>query len=281
MVAEAHSVNAPAVVVTFYPNPHVFLHSIAEPHYLSTTEERAALLGELGIDIVITLPFDQDLASMGPLEFIETLNRHLNMHSLWVGENFSMGYKQKGNVAFLKRISKKFGFDVTAIAPVKVGEIIVSSSAIRSLLGKGDVQQAANLLGRLYLVSGKVIRGDRRGHSLGFPTANLEIHADRILPAKGVYATRIVIGDQRLPAASNIGIRPTFKDSCYYPRIETHILDFSHDIYGQTLQVEFLRYLRPEIKFNNVQELLEQIQQDTDQVREVFSYEFSTPGLPA
>ena len=160
-------------------------------------------------------------------------------------------------------------YKVEVVPPFKVNNVVVSSSQIRSLLQEGRLARANHLLNHPYSLSGKVIHGEHRGHGLGFPTANLQIPADRLIPAKGVYATRAIVHDKVYTSVTNIGVRPTFENPLEFPRVEPHILDLEEDLYGQEVKLELVDYLRPEIAFNNSTELIAQVQLDIQKAREV------------
>jgi riboflavin kinase / FMN adenylyltransferase len=281
MVAGAHAGGNQAVVVTFYPHPAVVLRGIQEPYYLTSPDERADLLHDLGVDAILTLKFDRGLASQSAEEFMTNLSQHTGLRQLWVGPDFALGKGRQGTPLVLQEIGKRLGYTVKIVEQVSVGEERVSSSQIRSLISNGKVNEAANMLGRLYGVKGEVIHGDGRGKDLGIPTANLQVWPERLLPANGIYATWVVRGNERLASVTNVGVRPTFDDHTNLPRIEAFILDFNQDIYHEQIEVEFVEYFRPEIRYTSIDDLMEQIHKDIEQAREVLSHATRTPGLPA
>lgn len=272
LVQEAHQAQGQAVVVTFFPHPAVVLRGLQGPFYLTTPDERAALLEQLGIDAVVTLHFDKQLAAQTAEEFMQNLSTHLGLKKLLVGHNFGLGRGRQGDVPTLTRLGEQMGYQVEEISPIRNGEEAISSSRVRALLSKGDVQSAAELLGRPYKVTGEVNHGDGRGHGLGIPTANLAVWNERIIPAVGVYATWAWVEGQRQLSVTNIGVRPTFESEPVYARIETHLLDFDHDLYGQTMDLEFVQFLRREQRFSSIQALLDQIHQDISRTREVLEH---------
>ncbi|NMC80140.1 MAG: bifunctional riboflavin kinase/FAD synthetase [Chloroflexi bacterium] len=273
LVQEAQSAVAPAVVVTFFPHPAIVLRGPNTVFYLTTPEERAALLADLGVDVVVTLPFDHELASQSPQEFMQMLSDHLGLRRLWVGNNFALGRNRSGNIETLKQIGEQMNFSVEVVQPIINGNgELISSSNIRRLLAEGDVQRAAELLGRWYAIAGKIIHGDGRGKSLGIPTANLGFWPERALPARGVYATRFWWGQQSFSAVTNVGVNPTFANQPPRPRVETHVMDFNQDLYGQEARLEFIAHLRPEQRFGSAAELVEQIQADVAHAREVLAH---------
>lgn len=261
----------PSVVITFFPHPSSVLRGTPGPIYLTSPEMRANYMAELGVDYVITLNFDKQLASLSPEDFIQLLNKSLHIQSLYVGYDFALGRNRTGDVMTLQKIGLDSGFETQIVAPYFFNGKTISSSQIRSLISEGRVDIAAENLGHWYKVPGTVVHGDGRGRSLNVPTANLYVWDHQLIPANGIYATRVKIGQQYFPSVTNIGRRPTFENQPVAPRIETHILDFSQDIYGEHIQVEFINYLRPEIRYNNIQQLIQQIEQDKKLAREVLS----------
>ena len=281
MVAGAHAAGNSAVVVTFYPHPAVVLRGIQEPYYLTSPDERADLLHDLGVDTIITLTFDRSLASQSAEEFMTILSQHTGLRQLWVGHDFALGKGRQGTPLVLQEIGAHLGYSVHIIEQVSVDGERVSSSQVRSLLSEGKVKQAGIMLGRLYGVKGEVVHGDGRGKALGIPTANIQVWPERLLPANGIYATWVLRGMDRLASVTNVGIRPTFDDHTNLPTVEPFILDFNQDIYHEQIEVEFVEYFRPEIRYTSIPDLMDQIHKDIEQAREVLSHATRTPGLPA
>jgi riboflavin kinase/FMN adenylyltransferase len=269
LTAGAHQNDAPAVVLTFWPHPAVVLGKRSDLKSLTTPEERAELLGSLGVDAVITQPFTPDFAKLSAQDFMSRISRRLGLRSLWIGYDFALGHNREGNLERLTEIGEELGYGVQAIGPVKNGEDVLSSSLIRQRIREGNVSRAATNLGRNYALTGPVIHGDGRGRKINIPTANIDYPKDKVIPANGVYATWAWVGDERFPAATNIGINPTFTPDKQTPNVEAHILDFDRDLYDQEVKLEFVEYLRPELKFNSVEALLEKIQEDIAQTREI------------
>jgi riboflavin kinase/FMN adenylyltransferase len=262
LVAGAHAANAPAVALTFHPHPSIVLRGRSGPFYLTSPDERAELLGELGVDRVITLTFDQALASLTAHEFVQILYDHLGLRHLYVGHDFALGRRRQGDLPFLQNLGKEMGFTVNVMRPIRLGGLVVSSSRIRSALAEGDVRLARDLLGRRYQVNGEVVPGDGRGRTIGIHTANLDIPPQRCLPKSGVYACLASVGGRVWRAVANIGVRPTFENQAALPRLEAHLLDFAGDLYGKDLQVAFAARLRDEQRFPNVEALVAQIRAD-------------------
>jgi riboflavin kinase/FMN adenylyltransferase len=272
MVQQAHAAGSPAVVVTFSPHPMVVLRGIKEPICLTTPEERAQLMGELGVDVVITLTFDRALASLSAEEFMQMMSPHLGLRRLWVGHDFALGRNRQGDLPTLHAIGERLGYTVHVTDEIQAGGERISSSLIRDLVRKGDVLTASQLLGRPYGLEGPVAHGDRRGRELGFPTANVAYPPQKITPAYGVYATWTWVNGQRYPSVTSVGVRPTFDPPDTSPRVEAFLIDFSADLYDQTARVDFLEFLRPELRFASAQALIDQMVLDTQNAREVLDH---------
>jgi riboflavin kinase/FMN adenylyltransferase len=272
LTAGAHLNGSPAVVLTFFPHPAVVLGKRDNPSYLTSPEERARLLGELGVDIVITHPFNDQVATTSAHDFVTQLDEHLDMEHLLVGSDFALGRDRAGDVPTLRRFGEEeFGYTLEVIDPVTNEGKKISSSQIRRALAEGDVEHAAELLGRPYRVSGDVIHGDGRGRTIGVPTANLDTWEDRCLPATGIYVCRAQLMGETWGAVTNVGYRPTFKPSPDTPVVEAYILDFEGQIYGQDLKLDFLTRLRDELRFPNTEALVAQMRQDINQARSFLS----------
>ena len=269
LVQGARQANVPAVVVTFYPHPAYVLGKRKDPIYLTLPEERADLLAQLGVDVVISHPFNLQVASLTAKEFMLHLKQHLGFSHLCIGYDFALGRGREGNVETLKILGKELGYEVSAISAVVNGDVTVSSSQIRALILDGDVKRASRLLGRPYRLGGDVIRGDARGKALGIPTANLDVLAERAVPKAGVYVCKAIVDGNYWGAVTNIGVRPTFEKQPVLPRVEAHLLDFQGDLYGKTLQLDFISRLRDEKHFNGIQALVDQIHRDIDQARNI------------
>ncbi|MFC1996878.1 bifunctional riboflavin kinase/FAD synthetase [Chloroflexota bacterium] len=262
LTTEAHDQEALAVVLTFFPHPATVLRARDFPFYLTNPDEKVELMANFGVDIVITHSFDRDLAATPAREFMKTLHHHLGLHHLIIGYDFALGQNRMGNAEALSGIGSELNFSVEQIKPYKINEQIVSSSHIRFLLGAGQVEKAARLLDRNYTVVGTVILGDQRGRTIGFPTANLDIWSMRAIPAAGVYVCRASVNGNIFGAVTNIGVRPTFEASPVPPRVEAHLLDFQGDLYGKSIELEFITRLRGEKRFASADELIAQIQKD-------------------
>jgi riboflavin kinase/FMN adenylyltransferase len=265
-----------SAILTFDPHPLAILRPTQPLFLLTTPLERLHLTAALGIDLGIIQPFTREVAAQEPVEFMGNLVKQLNVCALVVGPDFALGRNRSGNLDVLAELGKGLGYTVHVIEPVAWDDQPVRSSAIRNLLSQGDVATAASLLGRPYHATGVVIHGDRRGRQIGIPTANLQVPANKLWPADGVYATRTYLHD-RAPdgaclfnSATNLGVRPTVGGTEH--RFETHLLDFPEaggddDLYGETVTVEFVARLRGEQKFNGFAELVAQIHADIAQAR--------------
>ncbi|MDP3789760.1 MAG: bifunctional riboflavin kinase/FAD synthetase [Candidatus Omnitrophota bacterium] len=261
-----------ACVVTFEPHPLEVLKPHMTPPMLISLEHRMRLLKEEGVDIAAVINFTGDFAVMTPARFAEEiLKKKLNAKDLLVGENFVLGKGRAGNVKNLKRIGKRLGFNVRAIKPLKSGGQVVSSTLIRKLIMSGRLENARQLLGRNVSVLGTVVRGERLGRTIGFPTANIDPHHEAI-PPSGVYAVKVRIGRKEHEGVANIGFRPTFyrRKPEKGPVIEVHILDFFRLIYGKNAEVIFLKKIRQERKFKDGRALCLRIKKDIATAKDYF-----------
>jgi riboflavin kinase/FMN adenylyltransferase len=265
---EAHANDAPAVVLTFDPHPASVLTG-REIKCLTTRDERAALLGNLGVDVVITQPFTRDLASVSAREYMARIKRSLEIKHLLIGYDFALGKGREGNASRLAEIGQELDYEVEVISAVGDESGVISSTEIRKLVSTGNVSEAAKLLGYNYALSGAVIHGDGRGRSINIPTANIDYPKQKVIPSNGIYACWATIGAERFKAATNIGFNPTFTPDKNTPSLEAHLLDFDHDLYGQEVKLEFVARLRDEIKFNSVEALLDRIWDDIKKTREL------------
>ena len=263
-------------LLTFDPHPLTVLRPDTPLELLTTPEERLALAAELGVDVGVIQPFTPELAQLTPRDFLELLVRHLGLAGLTVGPDFALGRNRAGNLDVLAALGQKMDFGLDVMQPVQVAGEEVRSYAIRQALRAGEVEQAAGMLGRDYSVSGVVVAGDRRGRTIGIPTANLRVAEERLLPGDGVYATWAWADDPatapRLAGVTNIGMRPTVGGT--ERRVECHIFDFpqpgqSGDLYGKTMTLAFVQRLRAEQRFENLDALIAQIQRDMATARTI------------
>lgn len=262
--AHARAPGCPAVVVTFFPHPSLVLRGPQPGFYLTLPDEKAALLESLGVDILVTHPFTPEVSQLTAQQFIAQLKAAFDFKEIWSGSDFSFGHNREGSVAWLRA----HGYNVKVIDPLHESGAVISSSRIRRALADGDLALVNACLGRPFQLAGTVVLGNQRGHTIGFPTANLQLDPDRAYPARGVYACQAWVAGQAVEAVTNIGVRPTFGGDSQ-TSIEAHLLDFNADLYGQTLTLDFLARLRPEQKFNGIQELIAQIQADIFTARQL------------
>ena len=270
MVERAHAARSQAVVITFFPHPSVVLRNRQEAFYLTSPDERANLLGDLGIDRVITLDFTAELARMSAYDFMSMISQKLRPQQFWVGYDFALGRNRVGNVDRLTELGKIFKYKLKVVYPIQLEGETVSSSQIRTALTLGEIEKANRLLGREYRMEGLVVHGDGRGQLIGIPTANLAIWRWRVMPKSGVYACKAHIDGHVWAAVTNVGVRPTFENQPVSPRVETHVLDLKRDLYGRPVAVDFLYRLRDEQRFSSVDELVAQIKTDIQQTRDRF-----------
>ena len=227
--------------------------------------QKELLLEKLGIELVYLVKFCDEIKKMSPEDFVrEIICRKLNAKTVVVGFNFRFGYRALGNIETLKLLSEKYGFKVIIVDPIVKNENLVSSTLIRELISNGDIMDANEMLGRSYSMRGKVISGKGRGKKLGFATANLKCDTDYVSPINGVYKTIVSYKNNSYKSITNIGTNPTFSDVKF--SIETHIIDFNKDIYGEYIEVEFLDFIRKEQRFNSVEDLVEQVKLDIKKI---------------
>lgn len=278
-VAQAAGGAAP-VALTFHPHPRAVVGSGAPPA-LMTFAARSACIRAFGVQCTVCLRFDADLARLPATDFVQAvLVKGLAARGVVVGENFRFGHRAQGTPQLLRELGHRLGFAVTVVEPVRCGGDIVSSSLVRRRLLEGDVEAAARLLDRPFRLSGRVVRGDGRGRTLGFPTANVLPDPELLLPGEGVYRVRFWRdGMEALPALAVISSRPTFTAGPV--ALEVHILDFSGDLYGEAVEVEFLDRVRGIVRFRSAEELRRQIQQDVAAARARFAADGQGRPQPA
>jgi riboflavin kinase/FMN adenylyltransferase len=265
----AHAADGKPVVVTFAPHPEKVLRPAAAPHLLTATRHKIALIRGLGVEHLLVIKFDERFAATEPEDFVRQLVEHSNpLREICVGHKWAFGRNRRGNLELLKKLGAQFNFNVVGIPPVSVKGELVSSTTIRRAVEAGDLEKAAEMLGREYTILGTVVRGDNLGKKIGFPTANLSAHSEQF-PPNGVYIAEAKLDGVAYPGVVNLGYRPTV--SSQKERVlEIHLLDFDRDIYGSDLELRFLGYLRPEKKFDSVEALTRQIEADVTQARKLF-----------
>ncbi|MGC9666406.1 bifunctional riboflavin kinase/FAD synthetase [Planosporangium sp. 12N6] len=268
-VKRAGELGVQSVVVTFDPHPSEVVRPGSHPAVLTEPARKAELIEELGVDVLCVQPFTPDFSRLPAEEFVhDVLVEHLHAALVVVGENFRFGHRAAGDIALLRRLGRTFGFGVEAAPLLTDDATVFSSTYIRACVDAGDVTAAARALGRPHRVEGVVVRGDRRGRELGFPTANLLTGPHAAIPADGVYAAWLVRGrGERLPASVSIGTNPTF--SGQERRVEAYVLDFDGDLYGERLALDFVAHLREQRTYSAIEPLVAQIGEDVAQTREV------------
>jgi len=265
LVGGAQAAGATPVAATFDPLPAQVLAQDPPQSTLADAPERAALLEHAGARAVIVFTFDKAFSQQSAEAFIKRVTSAGDVQRIVVGPDFQFGHGREGAVPALRTLGERYGFAVTVVEPIALGGAVVSSTRIRQALREGDLDTAQALLGRPYSVSGTIVRGEQRGRALGFPTINVAPPPDKLLPHDGIYATWVLLGDTRYRAASSLGVRPTFGGG---PRkLESYILDFSDEVYGQQATVTFVGRLRDEIRFDSADDLAKQIAKDVQQTR--------------
>src|SRR4051812_30416718 len=272
VVERARDVRAVPTAITFDPHPRAVLHPESAPPMLQTLDQRLANFEVLGIEQAIVIRFNKEFASCSAEDFLADIIRdRLHAKEVYLGRGFAFGKNRGGNIDLLRKMSSELGFYADEVPEVQLRGQRISSSAIRKLLAEGRTNLARRMLGRPYGVEGVIIRGNRRGHTIGFPTANLKPR-NRVVPKFGVYATSTLIDGVWRKSITNIGVRPTFEDTTE-PSIESYIFDFDGDLYGDVLRVRFLHRIRDERKFAGIDELKAQIEKDTARARNYFRHQ--------
>ena len=265
----ARAENGTPVVVTFDPHPEKVLRPERAPHLLTATQHKIELIRNLGVGNLLIITFDKTFAATEPEKFVEELVAHSKpLREICVGHEWSFGKNRRGNLDLLETLGDKSAFHVVGVPAVRANGEVVSSTAIRQAIEKGDFAKAAAMLGREYTILGTVTRGDDLGKKIGFPTANLSAHSEQF-PPNGVYAAEARIDGEWHRGVVNLGVRPTVSSGKSERVLEIHVFDFDRDIYGQNVEVRFVKYLRPEKKFKNLDALVEQIRQDVEQARKL------------
>jgi riboflavin kinase / FMN adenylyltransferase len=267
----AASAGGTPVVVTFDPHPEKVLRPGTAPHLLTATQHKIALIRDLGVHHLLIVSFDKQFAQTEPEDFVrQLLSCSRPLREICVGHQWAFGKNRRGNLDLLKKLGAHLRFDVVGIPPVKLNGEVVSSTVIRRAVENGDFAKAAAMLGHDYTILGTVVPGNNLGKRIGFPTANLSAHNEQF-PPDGVYLAEARFDDARYPGLVNLGSRPTVSGDRGNRILEIHLLDFDRDIYGKELEVEFVRYIRPEKKFENVDALVRQIDADVRQARNLLT----------
>lgn len=275
---EARRLAGTSIALTFDRHPSEIAKPGHAPKLLTTLDERVRLLAEAGMDVVVTANFSAEFAAFPPEKFVgEVLVEKLKVKGVVAGYDYRFGYRGEGNMELMRRLAEKYGFSVTTVGPIEVDGQVVSSTLIRKFLAAGEVEKAARLLTQNYQITGTVIDGEKRARRLGFPTANLRVSPEKMLPADGVYAVRVYRDRGSVAACgttSQVGVlsisdKPTFGGKMR--AVEVHVLDTADDFYGQELRVEFVTRLRPIFQFNTAAELAQQVRDDIKRTRQIFS----------
>jgi riboflavin kinase / FMN adenylyltransferase len=268
-VRQARDRGVRSVVVTFDRHPMEVVNPGSQPKLLMTLPRRAQSIADQDVDLVVVLPFDDALRHLPPDEFVDhVLVEPLRAERVIVGGNFRFGHRAAGDVRVLDELGPQRGFTAEGVTLLELDGVVISSTEIRAAVDEGDVDRATRMLGRPHIVDGVVVRGDERGATIGFPTANLQVGRRVAVPARGVYAGRCHLEDgTQVPCVTNIGVNPTFGGQEL--RVEAHLLDWSGDLYGRAVGVDFRHRIRDEQRFDGVDALVAQIGRDADTAREL------------
>ncbi|CAM2776966.1 bifunctional riboflavin kinase/FAD synthetase [Erysipelothrix tonsillarum] len=254
-------------LITFDPDPWTVIHNKTHVKHLTPIKEKVRLAESLGIDYLITIEFTKDLSKLSPVDFIEKILVPLNVKTLICGADYKFGYRGKGTIEDLKKYGHYY-FDTHVVALDRVNEQKIGTTAITQAILNGNIEQANHLLGRPYTISGFVIGGQHRGREIGFPTANMDVVDEYVIPKQGVYAGYVEVKGKIYQSVMNIGHNPTF-NTTEHLSIETYILDFDEVIYGEIIKQSFIKRLRDELKFDSIDELVEQMHQDVREARKI------------
>jgi riboflavin kinase/FMN adenylyltransferase len=269
VVERARAVGAVPTVITFDPHPRAVLHPESAPPLLQTLDQKVEAFGLLGVEQTIVIRFTREFAGVRAEEFLrDVVHERLHAREAYLGRGFAFGREREGNIELLRRVSRELGFNADEVPEVRLHGRRISSSRIRELLAAGRVNLARRMLGRPYGVEGRVVRGAERGRTIGFPTANLQPR-NRVIPRGGVYVTATLIEGAWRRSVTNVGVRPTFEKEAE-PSIETFVMDWGGDLYGDVVRVRFLYRLRDERRFASVADLKRQIDADAARARKYF-----------
>lgn len=267
----ANKVGGESVLLTFSPHPRKVIQPDFQMELLSTLDEKENILEEYGLDNFIVHPFTKEFSQISSIDFVvEYLIKKLNLHTLIIGHDHHFGKNREGNFEQLKVLSKEYGFNLIQLQAVEEGDIAISSTKIRNALKEGNIEFANKALNYNYPITGKVVHGDKIGRTLGFPTANLEVDSNKLIPKDGVYAVDVFVDNKKYLGLLSIGYRETVTNSREH-RVEVNILDFNKDIYGETIRLEFRGRLRDEKKFNSLDDLISAMNQDKENAIKKYS----------
>jgi riboflavin kinase / FMN adenylyltransferase len=269
VVERARAAGAVPTVITFDPHPRAVLHPESAPPHLQTLDQKIESFGVMGIEQSIVISFTRDFARVSAAEFLrDVVHERLQAREVYLGRGFAFGRNREGDINLLREVSGRLGFFADEVPEVRLRGQRISSSRIRELLASGRVNLARRMLGRPYGVEGRVIRGAERGRTIGFPTANLHPQ-NRVIPRQGVYVTATLIEGAWRRSVTNVGVRPTFESEAE-PSVETYVMDWGGDLYGDVVRVRFLHRVRDERRFASVDELKRQIDADVERARKYF-----------
>jgi riboflavin kinase / FMN adenylyltransferase len=267
LIARAKQEGCLSGVVTFKTHPEKVLKRRDYLPWICTLQERIRLLKEAGVDVVVPITFTRDIANLPARDFVMLLRKNLNMCDLLLGPDFALGKQRLGTPEYLRKIGEELGFRVEVVKPARLGGEVISSSAIRQLLAEGHIDEVEKMLGRHFHLEGKVVAGDQRGRTLGFPTANIKVQPEQAMPKDGIYVTVTHAQGKQLRSVTNIGVRPTFDGLKHL--IETYIMDFDGNLYGKKMRIDLIARLRDEMKFKNVEELIGQMTKDVEKAEKI------------
>ena len=257
-------------VVTFKNHPSQVLRPESRVQLIAPLEMRKSLIRNMGIGFIVDLEFTREFSLLLATEFVSLLVKDLRMKGLVVGPDFAMGHNRKGNIPTLQTLAKKMDFHLEVVEPRLLCGQVVKSSDIRTLVATDEVDQASQMLGRPFALTGSVSHGKSRGRILGFPTANLKVDSGILMPSNGIYASWATIDGRRFQAATSVGVNPTFGSG--KKQVEAFLIDFQGDLYNRTVQLEFISYLRSEYAFTTVEDLVRQMQKDVNQIKSILSH---------
>ncbi len=264
---EAKKIHGTDIIITFFPHPLKVLFPDKAPHLITTLDERLRLIRACGNEVIVCIPFTRAFSNLSAERFVqEILVEKFGVQEVLVGQDARFGKDREGDIDFLRKSAKRFHFSVREIEPVQVRGMETSSTKIRRCVETGELRQSAAMLGRLYGITGTVCEGDKRGKSLGFPTANLSTDAE-LLPPNGVYAVWSTVGDTVMPGVANLGVKPTFSGKQF--SIEVHLFDFDENIYGESIRMDFVERIREERTFPNAQALIDEMNKDSQKAKEI------------
>jgi riboflavin kinase/FMN adenylyltransferase len=265
----AKAIDGQSALMTFEPHPLRVMKPGNGPPLITPTRQKLNLINHTGIEVIFCIPFTKAFSRISATDFVRgILVGKIGVKEIVVGYDYSFGHRREGNIELLRKMGKDIGFEVHVVEPVRINGTLVSSTSIRNLVREGQLSEAKRLLGRDYQICGTVVKGmDRGARLLGFPTANLEL-IDELTPKKGVYAVTVIVEDSLYQGVTNIGYNPTFGDGAL--SVETHLLDFSGDLRGKTIKVNFIQRLRDEKTYDSVKALADQIAKDVLEARELF-----------